>query len=154
MNEDIDTGARLGVQVVIMAFVLALGLSVTMIATNYWRDTEVGIEENVLDVQSMTAYQLAQKNVPVPVAAIWKVMGELDPYENMCSTFVIYDTDRTTVLAGGTISATYAPGVRIVTKAEVDAARSEINKYLSKKAYFSYTLNKSNMYDIVINLVQ
>lgn len=153
MEENMASSTRMAVAVVILAFVLSIGMTITMLATNYWDKIEYSTTLNVVNTQSMTAYQLAQKNVPVPVAAIWKVLGELDPQGTMCTTFVIYDKDGNRVLGGSSRSSGIAAGVTYITQDDVNTARKNITQYLSKKGYFSYALNEVNMYDIIINLI-
>lgn len=152
MGENMDQGYKMAITMVIMCFIISLGLTVTMVSTHAWDQVEYDTTVSIVNTQSMTAFQLAKLNKPVPVAAVWKVMNELDPNCNQCTTVAIYDKAGNLVHGGTSRRLGIAAGVTQITKEQVDRARADIGAFLEHKGYFSYALNEANMYDIIINL--
>ena len=120
--DEVRTGYKIAMSIAVMCFIIGIGMTILMIARNFWNHTESAVERPLNAVSDATAWQLASSNTPVPVASIWKVLNDIDPLGDV----------TTTLCTDFTIGSKKTPSHIYSTD------RKDVKNYLGYKAYFTY----------------
>lgn len=116
--EDVNSAWKMGISMCVLCAIISMGLIVMLIGRSFWNGTANTVDRAAINVGYADAYALATKGEPVPVAAMFRVL------QNVNMSLGSNGMDLTIVYTDGT--------------EKTGATADDLSTLLAKQGYFSY----------------